>query len=341
MNEFSQNSNVNFNLPLVLSNNQYISDKSLLKFINFLPNFDFLGKNRLFIFINQLNMINSLEYSNYDIFHPTYYDTYFLKYIADKPFVVTVHDMIHEKFKELFKSNDNTSEQKKILINKAKRVIAISENTKKDIVKILGVDESKIEVIYHGNSLKYENHSSARFNIQDNYLLYVGTRGKYKNFYNFIKSVTPLIKNNREIYVYCVGGRSFNNLEIAQFEHLGIINNIQHYDLDDKKLAYFYKNAMAFVYPSLYEGFGMPILEAFSCGCPLICSDQSCFPEIAGDAAVYFDPYSECSIKTSISKIIENPSLRKKMIDKGFNQLKKYSWNKAATQTENLYRSIL
>jgi glycosyltransferase involved in cell wall biosynthesis len=106
-------------------------------------------------------------------------------------------------------------------------------------------------------------------------------------------------------------------------------------------LANFYKNALAFIFPSLYEGFGIPVLESFACGCPLLCSNVSSLPEIAGDCACYFDPYSEESIKNAITQLIENDDFRKKLIVKGHTRLKLFSWEQTAEQTKRIYESVI
>ncbi len=139
----------------------------------------------------------------------------------------------------------------------------------------------------------------------------------------------------------CTGGGKFSNYEIEQFKELGISKQVLQFNLDDDSLAYFYKNALAFIFPSLYEGFGIPVLESFACGCPVVCSNVSSLPEIAGEAACYFDPYSEESIKNSVVKILTDSNLREELINKGYEQLKKFSWQKTAEQTKKIYESVL
>ena len=113
------------------------------------------------------------------------------------------------------------------------------------------------------------------------------------------------------------------------------------YNLNNESMSFFYKNALAFVYPSLYEGFGIPNLEAFACECPVICSNTSSLPEIASNAAYYFDPYDEFSIKNEILKIIDNEERKKNLIIKGKERLKFFSWKKTSQQTLKVYRKIL
>lgn len=339
--EFNTMQNIDYEISLLLSNNYYISDKKFVNYIDLLHQKNFRGKHRIFNLLNKLFSILKLKQKEFDIFHPTYYDPYFLKHIGNKRFVLTVHDMIHEKFKEMFPINDRTTERKRILVHNASKIISVSNNTKKDLIDLFGVDESKIEVIYHGNSMDPNANSDIRFNLPNRYLLFVGNRGGYKNFERFINSVSKIIKEYKDLYIVCAGGNEFNIREKQLFSELGISNRILQYNLDDKNLAYFYKNALAFVFPSLYEGFGIPILEAFACGCPVICSNTSSFPEVAGSGAFYFDPYSEESIKNAVLRIIEDSSLRERLVIEGYERVKQFSWKKTAEKTKLIYESLL
>ncbi len=339
--EFDKMESIETKIPLVVSNNHYISDRKYVKYLDFLPNKHFRGKQRLFSIINKQNTILELKKQDFDIFHPTYYDPYFLKYIGDKPFILTVYDMIHEKFKEMFSHNDKTSQNKRLLVEKAAKIIAISQSTKKDLIEIFGVDESKIDVVYLGNTMFTKLNKSIDFEIPKKYILFVGSRGEYKNFERFIKSITTLLIKDKELIVVCAGGGKFRTKEIKLFEDLEIAKQVVQYDLDDEALAYFYKNAQLFVFPSLYEGFGIPVLEAFYCACPLVCSNTGSLPEIAVDGACYFDPYSEDSIKNVISQVLNDINLRDKLVQNGTKRLEYFSWKQTALQTQKIYESVL
>jgi glycosyltransferase involved in cell wall biosynthesis len=339
--ELNNTKDIEINISLLLSNNYYLSDKQYTKHYELLPTWNFKGKRRFFNLFNELHTVNKLKKQNFDIFHPTYYDPYFLKHLNNKPFVLTVYDMIHEKFSEMFSAKDKTTEQKKLLVEKATKIIAISQSTKKDLIEIFGINEAKIEVVYLGNSMVPKTDIKLGVDIPKRYLLFVGGRSAYKNFDRFINSISYILKKDPELFVLCAGGGKFNSRENQLFLDLGISNQVLQYNLDDDSLAYLYKNALAFIFPSLYEGFGIPILESFACGCPLLCSDVSSLPEIAGNAACYFDPHSEDSIKNSVIKVLEDSSFREALIDKGFEQLKKFSWEQTVMETKKIYESIL
>lgn len=285
--------------------------------------------------LNKYYSCYQIKKQNFDVFHPTYYNPYFIKHIIKKPFVLTVHDMIHEKFPEVINKKDKTAEHKKLLVKKADRIIAISENTKKDLIQILNVDEQKIDVIYHGNSIINDNCLKNKVGVS-NYLLYVGNRTIYKNFNLFVKSIAKiLLKNN--ILLLCIGGGLFTNEEKQLIKSLKIESLVVQKNVSDTELPSYYSQALAFVFPSLYEGFGLPLIEAFSCNCPVICSNTSCFEEIAGSAAVYFNPYSEQSIYEKILYVIENELIRNQMILKGNQIAKNFTWEKTAKETLTTY----
>ena len=338
---FKLREDIDVDVPLLISNNNYFKKDHNLIFRFFFLDLKFKGKQKIMTVANQLNTVNQLKKQNFDLFHPTYYDPFFLKYLANIPFVLTVHDMIHEKFNHMFSSNDDTSRNKKVLIEKASKIIAVSESTKRDIIEIYGVDESMIKVVYLGNSLVYNPSVIVDIDTPKKYLLFVGSRGNYKNFDKFVRAIHEVLLNDKELSILCAGGGKFNSDEIYFFSKLNISKQVFQYDLNDLNLAYFYKHAKLFVFPSLYEGFGIPILEAFACGCPLVCSNTSSLPEIAGNAAKYFDPNDENSIKDAIINVLNDEKLKNRLIQDGNERLSLFSWEKTAFQTGEVYKSVL
>jgi len=341
LNKLDATEEITTQLPLIVSNNHYISNKKFTNHINFVPSIQFRGKQRIFDFLNKLKSIKHLKKQNFNVFHPTYYDPYFLSYIKEKPFVLTVHDMIHEKFSNMFPENDPTSSNKRLLVEKANKIIAISESTKRDLVELFEADPSKIQVVYHGNSMYPSNNVVSKIDIPKQYILFIGGRDGYKNFNMFIQSVQKLLLTNTKLCIICAGGGKFNVDELKNFNELNIISQIFQYDLDDDVLSYLYQNAELFVFPSLYEGFGIPILEAFACECPLVCSNTSSFPEVAGDGACYFDPYNKESVQNAILKVMNDTDTKDILIKNGKKRLEYFSWEKTILETENIYKSLL
>lgn len=342
MKRFESDNEIEYDLSLRYSNNHYLKQLDDFPCKPFFENFTFRGKHRLLNLLSERISKKIISKGDYDVFHPTYYDLYFLNFLNNKPFVLTVPDMIHETYPEMFSNEDKTSEYKEILASKASKIIANSENNKKDIIKFYHIDENKIEVIYLGNSLNIGKSDDAiNIELPKKYILFVGNRGGYKNFDLSIKAITPLLLEDAELSVVCVGGGKFNNIEIKKFKNLNIKDKVFQCSVSDNVLAYLYQRAIVFVFPSLYEGFGIPILESFACGCPVLLGKVSSLPEIAGGAAAYFDPTNIVSIHDTVKRIIHDRELRRNLKLKGFQRVKNFSWEETAKKTKFLYESII
>jgi glycosyltransferase involved in cell wall biosynthesis len=171
--------------------------------------------------------------------------------------------------------------------------------------------------------------------------LYVGNRhNRFKNFEKFIRAFALLSEKNKDIRLVCTGA-PFNQYEMSLFEKLRIFNRCCSIFASEMQMHQLYRDALFFVYPSLTEGFGMPILEAMQCGCPNVLAKASCFPEIAQNAAEYFDPQSIDNIYEVMDYVYQNESLRKKIRDKGFQRVQDFSWEKSAAQHYALYKSLI
>ena len=331
-----------FDVILKFSNNQYLESNALIdliKYRHFAPNLEFKGKKVLMELLNQKFFVKKIKKVNFDVFHPTYYNPYFIKSIQKKPYVLTVHDMTHELFPQYFSRFDKSAYHKKLLLKNASRIIAVSENTKKDLINIYNVQENSIDVIYHGYNL-LPHSEDLQINLPKQYLLFVGQRGRYKNFEFMLKSLIAILKKY-DLFLIVAGGDVFNKKEIQFFEAEKIRNKVIHIKVNDHTLSFLYQNAYAFIFPSLYEGFGMPVLEAFSKGCPVLCSNCSSLPEVAGDAAIYFNPKESDSIIDAVQKIIDNSDEREKLINKGFKRLQEFSWDKTLLETIKVYEKAL
>ena len=339
--------NIEIILPLHKSDNVYITESQLLinnKWLNSLYNLLSVLKisTRTLRKKKSDQLINKIfEESSYDLFVPTYYDPYFLNKINGKPFVLTVYDMIHELMPQYFENDPyNVVEFKSILIKKATKIIAVSNNTKKDILKFYPeIDPDKIEVIYHGSSIKIE--PNVKVNLPASYILYVGSRANYKNFRFLVSAMTPLLKANPKLNLVAAGGGEFDNDEMKWIKSLCLEKQIIQKSFKENELGYFYQNAELFVFPSLYEGFGIPVLEAMASGCPIILTKHGSFPEIAGEAGIYFDSNSEDDLKDKIQLLLDNKELRQEFIKKGLEQVKKYNWKDAAEQCLRVYQEAI
>lgn len=333
--------NISFDISVQYSDNIYLKDSKLCKHRRPIPEWIFNKCKYKLLRKNRKLSEHLLKSSSAYLLHATYYEPYFLDWIGSNPYVITVHDMIYEKLPEFFSKEQRETifEQKKKVVTQADRIIAISQNTKQDIIDLLHIAPEKIDVIYHGTNMREPAHNKAAA-LPKSYILYVGTRYPYKNFDRFAKAFSLLASKDKDLYAICTGS-PFYKEEEKLFESLNIQGKIIHIQASDTMLYALYNQAKAFVFPSLYEGFGIPILEAYACYCPAIISDASCFPEIASDAAAYFNPYSETDIADAIANIIYNDTLRTELIHKGQEQLKLYSWEKAALQTKEVYQKVM
>jgi len=316
-------------IEILTSNNVYIED---LKVSYKVPDWNNRLYHKAIKTLNQIDSIKAIRKNDYDIFHPTSYDPYYISH-AKKPVVVTIHDMIWE----VYHLNPIIEKWRRKQILSADKIITVSEYTRKDLLEMFDIDPSNVETIYHGvNALKYD--------IVDvpygRYVLFVGKRDGYKNFENFIRAMSIIIQKDKDLNVICTGNK-FTNKELVLIHDLGLEHNVFQKFVSDVELYNLYSNALLFVYPSLYEGFGIPILEAFYCKCPTAISNASCFPEIAQDASFYFDSLSIESMIFSLSQVLYNDDLRNDLVMRGEKRLSAFSWRKAANETCSVYQSLI
>ncbi len=329
----------NVDVALLFSMNKYISHHDILRYVP-VPKVVFKLFEGVFRKFNRHASEKKIRQAQFDIFHPTGYDPYFLNAIGDNPFVLTIHDMTHEMYPQYFSPADSTARNKRILAQKATRIIAISEYTKEKIVELLHIDPAKIDVIYHGIDKRPLGVGKVK-GVPEKYILYVGERRRYKNFGLVAEAFAELSKAFPD-YGLVLTGRKLSSSERHLFHTLGISDKVHVCsDISDEDLDRLYHNATMFVYPSLCEGFGIPILEAFAQDCPVVLSDASCFPEVGGDACEYFAPDSVDSLLHAMRRIIETDSYRNMLVEKGRERLKLFTWSETARKTEETYRKAI
>jgi glycosyltransferase involved in cell wall biosynthesis len=283
-----------------------------------------------------------LSRSSIDIIHETYYSKESIGSRRAKR-VLTVHDMIHEKFSSDLDLDNRYAKDKASAIKRADHIICVSENTRKDLVELLDVDEAKISTIYLASAPRDDFLMNQNLLPQINkpYLLWVGQRDPYKNFTRLLEAYYRSNKLNKDFYLVCFGLKKFSSSEIENIKDLQLQDKVIQISGNDDVLAHLYSQASAFVYPSLYEGFGIPPLEAMSFGCPVVCSNASSIPEVVGNAGEYFDPCDVDSMIEVIEKVVysqERSSMLKKL---GENRVKLFSWELCAEQTMKVYQSLL
>ena len=275
-----------------------------------------------------------------DIFHETYF-TGFDYCPKSAKRIVTVHDMICEKFRKQYPSRERICRMKALAVSRADHVICVSQNTKRDLIDLLGVDQEKISVVYHGYKFGLSVPEKPASVVKP-YILFVGLRGGHKNFESLLRAYSHSAKLRRELSLVCFGGGSFTREELHLMSMLGVpATTVVQTSGNDNVLAGLYSSAAALVYPSLYEGFGLPLLEAMSLGCPVICSDASSFPEVVGDAAVMFDPEDVDDIQAAVEKVVFSTDLMGSLVQRGNERIKQFSWSKCARETLRVYEQQL
>lgn len=311
----------------------------------------FPGLGSIYRFASRWGIIRSAEYYNrrkslqmlqagrYDVFHPTFFDDYFLPYLKGHPFVLTIHDMMPELFPEYFGKNDRQVLAKRKLAPLAAAIATPSQTTKEDVVRLLGIAPEKITVIHWGGPdvETVTGESPCPYP----YFLFVGTRGEYKNFPGLMKDFEAFHRDCPDIRLVCVGA-PFSKGEEEELGRRGLSEAVVRMAASDDQLKRLYAHALAFIYPSRYEGFGLPVLEAFAYGCPLLLNHRSCFPEVAGDAALYFQSDGGVSDLPELMKqvVAWDQQEREMWIARGRERLSHYSWKRAAEQYAEMYRSL-
>ena len=277
------------------------------------------------------------------IWHSTYST---MPYNWKGPVVFSIYDMIHERFAlDLFNQpyEEDYRIHKRQCAKEADQIICISEATKLDIEKFLQIDSGKIKVIHLASSpifrqIENANHIPAQITSKP-FLLYVGGRNSYKNFNNLLKAYGSWHSIN-EIDLVVVG-RSWNKHELKLIKELKLEKHVFLVtDIDKEKLSILYNQATALVFPSLYEGFGIPLLEAMACGCPITASRIPTTLEIAGDFPVYFEPKEIDSIITALENVL-NIKQNSDRVELGLKRARQFSWDITAHETLSIYRNLL
>jgi glycosyltransferase involved in cell wall biosynthesis len=277
--------------------------------------------------------------TNPDIVHETYF--------AIKPVgkgrrrVVTVHDMIHDLFSDQFPDAAHVIAAKRAAVDRADHVICVSENTQRDLVRLYGIDPIRTSVVHLGYSMTTEADAAQEDSAERRpFLLYVGNRRGYKNFSTLLQAYasSPLL---REFELIAFGGHVLLPDEHDEIRQLGITDRVRFTTGSDQALAAHYRAAAAFIFPSMYEGFGLPPLEAMSHGCPVVCSNGGSIPEVVGDAGVYFDPNSAEELRVALEGVVTTDELPADLRARGYARIAAFSWDKCAAGTAQIYRQII
>jgi len=294
---------------------------------------------KFFVFLNKL-------YSpTYDIYwQPNFIPTESIKM---KHLITTVHDFSFILYKEFHPKERIEFFENNFFKNiyKSDIIIAVSKFSKKEILDRLEFPESKVKVIYNGvnhDVFKIYDDMSLPFGLPKKFIFSVGSIEPRKNLRGLLAAYNSLDeKYKKEYNLVLAGFKGWQNNEIME-----IINNNKEYIhylgyISDIELAKTYNLASLFIYPSFYEGFGLPPLEAMACGTPVITSNVSSLPEVCGDAAIYCDPYNTNDIKEKIQLVLEDETLKKHLSKSGLKQASKYNWKKSAKEHLKIFKEVL
>jgi glycosyltransferase involved in cell wall biosynthesis len=320
-----------------------------------------LVKSRWYSWSEQIIFPWQIRKEKLDLMHFTHFNAPILSAVK---FIVTIHDLILTKFPIQRASLLPPLYYKikylaykfviSMAVSRSKKIIAVSEFTKKDIEKKFKVKKDKIRVIYEGVSDLVLNEEEDResdkkvlkkYNIGDTrYLLYVGNAYPHKNLESLLDIFKKIKKDFPSLLLVLVGKEDYFYKRIKKHAKSLDLSNEDVIFADyvsDKDLASLYRNALAYVFTSLYEGFGLPPLEAMAYNCPVVSSNQASLPEVLGEAALYFDPYNNIDVYEKLNKIIKNKHLRRELVEKGKTQITDYHWFASAHSTYKLYLEVL
>lgn len=326
-NEINKGQEFNIKFSVEKTNNIYLSKT---------PPYEFGNVN------NRELSKNMIKEGNYDIFYPTFFSTYFLEHLKGKPFVMSVHDMIPELYPQFFKKNDMQIVGKREMVKYASAIEVPTETTKRDLIRLLNVDESKIYVIGRGIEDDFGEKTLEKNIVDYKYILYVGQRNAYKRFDWFIKHISSFLNKHLDIKLLCTGN-DFSDNEKKLFEECGVTNKVISMKVNDIELATLYKNAEFFVYTSEYEGFGLPILESYKMNCIALLNNNDCFKEVTFGNGTFFNlKENESDICDVMEKILSlKQEEKEKILSTQKEILSHYSIKKTSEKLKNMFRKAL
>lgn len=310
---------------------------------------DSIWSKNLKAYWRSIGIVNSLKKDHIDLFHGLSNEIPLNIEKAGIRSVVTIHDLIFLRFPTLYKAIDRRIylTKSKYAVSSANRIIAISRQTKQDLIELLNVDERKIRIVYQGcNPWFYTkvnkevtSELKVKYNLPDEYLLYVGTIEERKNLLDIIKAVHL---EGIDIPIVAVGRKTQYFNQIEKYISLNNIKNIYFlHQIRNQELPSIYQMAKAFVYPSIYEGFGIPILEALNSGTPVVTSRGGCLEETAGKGAILVNPGNIDELAEAIKQVLDNSEKRRELIQSGLRHALEFREDKTIPQLINIYQECI
>jgi glycosyltransferase involved in cell wall biosynthesis len=286
------------------------------------------------------SMLRRRHHGPADIVHNTFY---LPRALADYPQakrVVTIHDMIPELFPNTRRRLDFLTVKRRY-VERADHIVCVSESTKRDLLTCFGPVSAPISVVYSGVGREFHPGADPMRGWPRRYLIYVGNRSAYKDAATLYRAFAAVVKDDPDLHLMLVGGGPLTNEESSVLTRLGIASRVRQEVVHDSDMPSAYGNALLFVFPSEYEGFGLPVLEAMASGTPMVLCDASSLPEVGGDVARYFPTRNDEALAATVRELIDDDVQRKDMRDRGLERVLGFSWAHTARAMADVYRATI
>lgn len=274
-----------------------------------------------------------------DIVHNTFYLPQGLARYPGAKRIVTIHDMIPELLPSTRRRLDFLT-VKRHYVSRADHIICVSEATRQDLLSVYPEVSAPVSVIHHGVNPRFSPDAPRLAGLPETYVIFVGNRRQYKDANVLLEAFATVSLDFPKLYLLLVGGGRLEQSEVALIQSLGIHDRVRQVDLRDDEVVSAYAHAELFVFPSRFEGFGIPVLEAMACGVPALLASSTSLPEVGGDAAKYFAAGDSHDLGKMMLQILGDEGLRKSLTEAGLNRASEFTWHKAAIAHGHVYRSV-
>lgn len=295
------------------------------------------AKQRILMPLNKRLFPLYSRHFNPDICHYTFFMTPSVP--SHTRTVITVHDLINELFPQHYNPRDQQAVLRREALQKASGVVCVSKHTRDDLLRLYDLDKDRVIVAYNGNSMEGVRPLDPK--LAGPFILYVGDRRGWRKNFDVVLECLASFNELKSFSLVCFGDRAFGEKEKARFSELGLTGRILHRGGSDEALAGYYKAASALIYPSRYEGFGLPPIEAMHLGCPIVASKAPPMPEIIEGAGLFFDPESANDLGFNLLQVINDVAVKSKLVERGIKRAKLFSWERSCAEVFSFYERIL